>query len=67
MIELTMLNGTPFVLNDNLIETIENIPETKISLTTGKYLLVLEDKDEVIRRTVAYKRQIYHRITKYYE
>lgn len=60
MIELTNLNGTPFVLNDSLIETIESIPETKIALTTGKYLLVSEDKAEVIKRIIAFKRQIYN-------
>lgn len=64
MIELTNLNGTQFVLNDNLIETIESIPETKITLTTGKYMLVAEDKAEVIKRVIDYKRQIYSRSSK---
>lgn len=60
MIELTNLSGAPFVLNDHLIEMIENIPETKISLTTGKYVLVAEDKSEIVRRIVAYNREIYN-------
>ena len=47
MIELTQLNGTSFVLNCNLIETVENIPETKISLTNGKYFLVAELNNEI--------------------
>jgi flagellar protein FlbD len=59
MIELTQLNGTPFLLNCNLIETVENIPETKISLTTGKYFLVREERQEIIRKIVAYQRMIY--------
>lgn len=59
MIELTQLNGTPFLLNCNLIETVENIPETKISLTTGKYFLVREEQSEIIRKIVAYQRRIY--------
>lgn len=64
MIELTNLNGTTFILNDNLIETIESIPETKITLTTGKYLLVTEEKMEVIKRVIAYQRQIGNIISK---
>lgn len=59
MIKLTQLNGTPFVLNSNLIESIESIPETKITLTTGKYFLVLEEREEIIRKIIAYKRCIF--------
>lgn len=56
MIELTQLNGSPFVLNSRLIETIENIPETKITITTGKYYLVKENQKEIVRRIVAFER-----------
>ena len=59
MIELTQLNGTPFLLNCNLIEMVENIPETKISLTTGKYFLVQEEREEILRKIIAYQRMIY--------
>ncbi|QAT50684.1 endoflagellar protein [Caproiciproducens sp. NJN-50] len=59
MIELTQLNGTPFMLNCNLIETVESIPETKISLTTGKYFLVQEEREDILRKIIAYQRMIY--------
>jgi flagellar protein FlbD len=59
MINLTNLSGNSFVLNSNLIEVIETIPETKLTLTNGKYFLVSEDKDEIIRRIIAYNRQIF--------
>ena len=59
MIELTSLNGTSFALNPNLIETIENIPETKITLTNGKYFLVAELKEEIILKIISYNRQIF--------
>ena len=58
MIELTQLNGTKFVLNCNLIEMIENIPETKVSLTNGKYFLVLEKREEIIQKVIEYKQTI---------
>ena len=58
MIELTQLSGGSIVVNCDLIETIENIPETKVSLTTGKYILVSEDRKEIIRRIIEYRRRI---------
>lgn len=59
MIELTNLNGVPFVLNSNLIETIESIPETKVTLTTDKYFLVQESRDEIVKKVIAYNRRIF--------
>ena len=58
MIELTRLNGNPLVLNCRLIETIENIPETKITITTGKYYLVKESREEIMERIVAFERTV---------
>ncbi|HHV31928.1 flagellar FlbD family protein [Caproiciproducens sp. LBM24188] len=62
MIELTNLNGVSFVLNSNLIEDIVNIPETKVTLTTGKYYLVSEDKNEIIKKVIAYNREIFKNV-----
>lgn len=59
MIELTQLNGHPFTLNSDLIETIENIPETKVLLTSGKYFLVKETREEVIEKVIVYRRRIF--------
>lgn len=64
MINLTNLNGVSFALNPNLIETIESIPETKITLTTGKYFLVAEDRQDIIRKIIHYNRQIYQNAIK---
>jgi len=59
MIVLTGLNGIPFVLNSNLIETMYQIPETKISLTNGKYFLVQEGQNDVIEKIIEYNRSIF--------
>jgi flagellar protein FlbD len=67
MITLTNLNGNSFVLNSNLIETIESIPETKITLTNGKYFLVSEIKEDIIREVIAYNRQIFQNSIKLME
>lgn len=56
MITLTRLNGGRFVLNADLIRTVEQTPDTMIKLTTGEHVLVRESLDEVIDRVVEYGR-----------
>ncbi|WP_127531893.1 flagellar FlbD family protein [Paenibacillus kobensis] len=58
MIGLTRLNGTRLVINALLIETIEETPDTLITLTTGKKLLVLEKSSEVISLVQRYLQTI---------
>lgn len=47
------------VLNAELIETIEETPDTVITLTTGKKLIVEESMDELVRRVMEYKKALY--------
>ena len=55
MIKVTKLNGTELVVNADLIEFIESTPDTLISLTTGRKMMVLEEMDEVIGKAMAYR------------
>jgi flagellar protein FlbD len=48
MITVTRLNGKPITVNALLIETIEETPDTMITLTTGKKITVLEKADSVV-------------------
>jgi flagellar protein FlbD len=57
VIALTRLNGSVFVLNADLIETIEATPDTVISLVTGKKYVVREKVEEVIDRIVEFRRK----------
>lgn len=61
MIQVTRLNHVPLVLNSDLIEHVEVTPDTVITLTTGQKILVLESADEIIKRTIAFRRAIYLR------
>jgi flagellar protein FlbD len=56
MIKLTRLNGDPFILNAELIRTIDSRPDTYITLTTSDHLIVLESPEEVVKRSLEYKR-----------
>ena len=54
MIELTRLNNEKIVVNADLIEFLERTPDTLVTTSTGKKLMVKESIDEVIERVVAY-------------
>ncbi len=60
MIKLTKFKTRDheFVLNADLIETIEETPDTVITLTNSKKLIVEESMDEVVRRVMDYRRNL---------
>jgi len=59
MVPLTRLNGESFYLNFDLIEVVEACPDTVITLTSGKHLLVQETPEEINLRIVALRRFLY--------
>ena len=61
MIKVTRLNGKEFYININLIEFIESTPDTVITMTTGKKVVVMEDIEEVLERIADYKKKIFQR------
>jgi len=58
LITLTRLNGTSFVVNAELIRTIEERPDTTIVLVNGETFIVRERMDEVVARAIEYGRMI---------
>jgi flagellar protein FlbD len=58
MVSLTRLNGKKIILNAILIESIEETPDTIITLTTGKKITVLEKGTDVVSLVQAYMQQI---------
>lgn len=59
MIPLRRLNNQPVVVNCDLIESVESTPDTVVTLTSGNKLIVRESLEEICRRVIAFKRQIY--------
>tara|TARA_B100000315_G_C14234692_1_gene432590 strand:+ start:195 stop:401 length:207 start_codon:yes stop_codon:yes gene_type:complete len=57
MISVTRLNKTMLYINADLIEFLESTPDTIITLTTGRKVLVRETVDQVIDKVVTYKRR----------
>ena len=58
MIEVTRLNGTEYYINPHQIESIEVRPDTTLSMLSGKHVVVLEKVEDVVDRTVEYRRRI---------
>lgn len=59
MIKLEKLNGSMVVVNAELIESVEAAPDTVINLATGNRFIVRNPVDEVIAKTVEYKKKVY--------
>ncbi|MDE3155851.1 MAG: flagellar FlbD family protein [Acidobacteriota bacterium] len=58
MIAVTRLDGTPMLLNIDHIESIEQTPDTMISLAGGTKLLVREDPEAIVERVLEFKRAV---------
>lgn len=59
MIDVTRMNGKQFTLNSDLIETIEETPDTVLTLTTGKKIIVKESRQKVKNLVKLYQKEIF--------
>ena len=55
MIDVTKMNGGSITINADLIETVEETPDTIITLTTGKKIIVKESRQEVKNLVKSYR------------
>ena len=61
MIVLHKLNGDEFVLNSNHIETLEEKPDTVITLTNEKKYIVKESARDIIGKVIDYQKEFVDR------
>ncbi len=59
MVEVTKMNGQKILLNPDLMETVEETPDTVISLTTGRKIIVKESRQEVKNLVKLYRKDIF--------
>lgn len=57
MIAVTGLGGDPLVVNVDQILTIEQTPDTVITLVNGDKLIVRESPEQLVTRSVEYRRR----------
>lgn len=58
MINLTRLNGQNLVINGDLIERIEDRPDTIITLITGNQFIVKDSVEQVMEKVIQYKQRV---------
>lgn len=58
MIKVTRLNGKEFVVNAEMIQFLEETPDTVVTLVNHEKLVVREPVDEIIKRVIEYSRSI---------
>ena len=58
MIDVTRMNGSLLTVNNHLIEMVEETPDTVITLTTGKKIIVKESRQEVKNLVKLYEKEI---------
>jgi flagellar protein FlbD len=58
VISVTRLNGKQIIVNALMIESIEETPDTMLTLITGKKIMVLEQAPDVVSLVRHYLQQI---------
>lgn len=64
MIYLTRLNGEKIMVNVDLLELLEETPDTVVTLTTGKKFVVKESAAQIRNQVVAFRKLIYNNLKK---
>lgn len=59
MIEVTKLNEKKILINPELIETVEETPDTVITFTNGKKIIVKESRQELKKLVISYKKDLF--------
>lgn len=59
MIEVTKLNDIKILINPDLIEYVEETPDTVVALTTGRKIIVKESRQEVKSLVKSYRKEIF--------
>ena len=61
MIDVTLLNGKQITVNAEIIELVDEVPDTVITLNTGRKIIVKESRQKVKSLVKSYKRDILNR------
>lgn len=59
MIELTKMSGRKVLVNPELIELVEETPDTVVLFTTGRKIIVKESRQEVKNLVKSYRKDIF--------
>lgn len=58
MIKVTRLNKSEFWINPHLIEFMEETPDTVISFSSNKKVIVIEKPDDILQKIIDYRNRL---------
>lgn len=58
MIKLTRISNARLILNSDLIEHIDETPDTVITLISGQKLMVMESAADVVEKVIEFRRTV---------
>jgi len=59
MIEVTRLNGKEFYVNSDLVLFVESTPDTVITLSNERKLVVTESVEQIVEKVIEFKRKVF--------
>ena len=59
MIEVTKINGTKILINPGIIEVVEETPDTVVTLTTGRKLIIKESRHEIQNLVKTWNKEVF--------
>jgi flagellar protein FlbD len=59
MIEVTKINGVKVLINPDLIELVEETPDTVVSFTTGRKIIIKESRQDIKELVKSYRKDIF--------
>lgn len=59
VIEVTKINGTKVLVNPDLIEVVEETPDTVVFFTTGRKIIIKESRQEIKNLVKSYRKEIF--------
>lgn len=60
MVFVTRLNGESYLLNNRLIETAEEKPDTTLTLVGGKVFIIKESLEDLQHKIIEFESKVYH-------
>lgn len=59
MIEVTKINGVKILVNPDFIEIVEETPDTVITFSTGRKIIIKESRQEIKNLVKLYRKDIF--------
>ena len=59
MIEVTKMNGRKVLVNPDLIELVEETPDTVVLFTTGRKIIIKESRQDIKNLVKSYRKDIF--------